>query len=127
VVVAINARTADGADPSWLWDVPFEVLRGRVVVATGDRCRDLSVRLHYAEVAHTMEFDSTAAVGAAAAMAAQSASATQPGFSGRVDVIGNYTAFNDLLRVGVVPLVEAAQPDERAQSDVTVATDGAQR
>jgi UDP-N-acetylmuramyl tripeptide synthase len=103
VVVAINARTADGADPSWLWDVPFEVLRGRVVVATGDRCRDLSVRLHYAEVAHAMEIDSTAAVGAAAALAAQAASATEPGFTGRVDVIGNYTAFNDLLRLGVVP------------------------
>ena len=28
VVVAINARTADGHDPSWLWDVPFEQLAG---------------------------------------------------------------------------------------------------
>ena len=24
LVISINARTADGADPSWLWDVPFE-------------------------------------------------------------------------------------------------------
>jgi hypothetical protein len=26
IVISINARTADGADPSWLWDVPFERL-----------------------------------------------------------------------------------------------------
>ena len=26
VVVGINARVADGHDPSWLWDVPFERL-----------------------------------------------------------------------------------------------------
>ena len=30
VVVAINARIADGRDPSWLWDVPFERLAGPV-------------------------------------------------------------------------------------------------
>ncbi len=62
IVISINARTADGADPSWLWDVPFERLAPRVVVATGDRCRDLSVRLHYADVAHVMEPDPMAAV-----------------------------------------------------------------
>ena len=45
VVVGINARVADGRDPSWLWDVPFERLTGRAVVATGERCADLSVRL----------------------------------------------------------------------------------
>src|SRR5439155_24321749 len=53
VVVGINARVADGRDPSWLWDVPFERLRGRLVVATGDRGRDLAVRLRYADVEHT--------------------------------------------------------------------------
>jgi UDP-N-acetylmuramyl tripeptide synthase len=52
VVIAINARAADGRDPSWLWDVPFERLRGRDVVATGERSRDLAVRLAYAEVPH---------------------------------------------------------------------------
>jgi UDP-N-acetylmuramyl tripeptide synthase len=39
VVIAINARTADGHDPSWLWDVPFEALRGRPAIATGERGR----------------------------------------------------------------------------------------
>jgi hypothetical protein len=55
VVIAINARTADGHDPSWLWDVPFELLRGRAVTATGERGLDLAVRLHYGEVDHTVE------------------------------------------------------------------------
>lgn len=87
LVVSINARVADGADPSWLWDVPFERLAGRTVVATGDRYRDLSVRLHYAGVAHSTEADPVGAVAAAAG--------DEP--DGLVDVIGNYTAFHDLL------------------------------
>jgi UDP-N-acetylmuramyl tripeptide synthase len=88
LVVSINARVADGADPSWLWDVPFETLAGRPVVATGDRCRDLSVRLQYAGVPHVTEPDPVAAVAAASAAG---------GGAGVVDVIGNYTAFNELL------------------------------
>jgi UDP-N-acetylmuramyl tripeptide synthase len=88
LVVSINARTADGTDPSWLWDVPFEVLAGgRAVVATGERCRDLSVRLQYAGVAHVMEPDPGTAIATAGAA----------GSSGHVEVIGNYTAFSDLL------------------------------
>ena len=86
VTVSINARVADGADPSWLWDVPFERLTGRVVVATGERYRDLSVRLQYAGVEHRSEADPVRAVG----LAAEGGAAT-------VDVIGNYTAFHDLL------------------------------
>jgi UDP-N-acetylmuramyl tripeptide synthase len=86
LVVSINARTADGADPSWLWDVPFERLAGRTVVATGDRYRDLSVRLRYGGVAHATEPDPVQAVIVAA-----------NGGAGAVDVIGNYTAFGDLL------------------------------
>ena len=50
VVIGINARIADGHDPSWLWDVAFERLAGRPVVATGERCRDLAVRLRHAGV-----------------------------------------------------------------------------
>ena len=86
LVVSINARIADGADPSWLWDVPYERLAGRAVVATGDRHRDLSVRLLYAGVAHTVEPEPVQAVVRAAG-----------GSDGVVDVIGNYTAFHDLL------------------------------
>ena len=29
LVLSVNARTADGLDTSWLWDVPFERLVGR--------------------------------------------------------------------------------------------------
>jgi lipid II isoglutaminyl synthase (glutamine-hydrolysing) len=86
LVVSINARIADGADPSWLWDVPYERLADRSVVATGDRRRDLSVRLLYGGVAHTIEPDPVQAVVRAAG-----------GSDGVVDVIGNYTAFHDLL------------------------------
>jgi UDP-N-acetylmuramyl tripeptide synthase len=86
LVVSINARVADGADPSWLWDVPFERLEDRAVVATGDRFRDLSVRLRYAEVPHSTAPDPVAAVVAAADHTGEV-----------VDVIGNYTAFHDLL------------------------------
>ena len=50
VVVAINARGPDGRDPSWLWDVPFEQLAGRAVIATGERATDLAVRLDHAGV-----------------------------------------------------------------------------
>jgi UDP-N-acetylmuramyl tripeptide synthase len=50
VIVIINANHADGRDPSWLWDVPFERLRGRVVIASGNRRRDLAVRLLHAGV-----------------------------------------------------------------------------
>ena len=57
VVIAINARAADGKDPSWLWDVPFERLADREVIATGDRRHDLAVRLMYAEVSHTTVAD----------------------------------------------------------------------
>lgn len=87
VVVAINARAADGRDPSWLWDVPFERLAGRQVVATGDRRRDLAVRLLYAGVAHTVRADPWADGG-------------PDGLTGGapVDVVANYTAFHDLLR-----------------------------
>jgi lipid II isoglutaminyl synthase (glutamine-hydrolysing) len=83
VVVAINARTADGHDPSWLWDVPFELLRGRHVVATGERGLDLAVRLHYAEVDHVRQADLLAAARAAG--------------SADVDVVANYTAFHQFL------------------------------
>jgi UDP-N-acetylmuramyl tripeptide synthase len=98
LVVSINARVADGADPSWLWDVPYERLAGRRVVATGDRYRDLSVRLQYAGVDHATEADPVAAVLAAARGGTDAgAEADAASAEAAVDVIGNYTAFYDLL------------------------------
>ena len=48
-------------DPSWIWDVPFELLAGRTVVASGDRRLDLRVRLDVAGVEHTVAPDAVAA------------------------------------------------------------------
>jgi UDP-N-acetylmuramyl tripeptide synthase len=83
VIVSINARIADGHDPSWLWDVPFERLGGRFVVATGQRRLDLAVRLRYAEVEHVV--------------ATSLAEAVQACDAPHVDVAANYTAFQEHL------------------------------
>jgi hypothetical protein len=96
VVVGINARIADGHDPSWLWDVDFERLAGRLVVATGDRRRDLAVRLRYAGVAHSTVADPRAALRASGAAS--------------VDYVGNYTAFQDLRRLLAAPRADARLP-----------------
>jgi UDP-N-acetylmuramyl tripeptide synthase len=92
VVVAINARIADGHDPSWLWDVDYERLRDRFVVATGERRHDLAVRLRYAGVEHTVADDVTAAV-----RAATEADGHETGSV--VDVAANYTAFQEYLEL----------------------------
>lgn len=49
VLIAINDALADGQDVSWLWDVDFEVLAGKVrrVIASGTRAHDLALRLKY--------------------------------------------------------------------------------
>lgn len=94
LVVAINARVADGRDPSWLWDVPFERLAGRRVIAAGDRCLDLAVRLHYAGVDHVVRRIIRDALSEARTHATAS-----HGVTSTTDFVGNYTAFNDLLRI----------------------------
>jgi len=48
--IAINSQVADGRDPSWLYDVPFESLRGRHVWCLGERRLDVATRLSYADV-----------------------------------------------------------------------------
>jgi UDP-N-acetylmuramyl tripeptide synthase len=79
ILLGINARTPDGTDPSWLWDVPFERLEGRRVVLFGERSLDLSVRLQYADVAHEVARDVQAGLAALGDVAVQ--------------VAANYTAF----------------------------------
>ena len=97
VVIGINARVADGRDPSWLWDVPFERLRGRLVVATGGRARDLAVRLRYAGVEHTLVPGYREAVRIAATSVEHPSS--KGGWTAAsgipVDLAANYTAFQD--------------------------------
>jgi UDP-N-acetylmuramyl tripeptide synthase len=52
LVIAINDLFADGTDVSWLWDVDFELLAGRVdfAVCSGLRAADMALRLKYAQV-----------------------------------------------------------------------------
>src|SRR5689334_22073605 len=85
LVLAINARIADGKDPSWLWDVEFERLRGRSVIAAGERAADLAVRLRYAEVECEVWDGSMV-------------EALSRSHSAEVDVLVNYTVFADLVR-----------------------------
>ncbi len=84
VVLAIDAVAADGRDVSWLWDVEYEQLAGRHVIATGPRAYDLAVRLSYAEVEHTIVPDLAEALS---------------GHSSPVDVVSTYTPFQKLLKM----------------------------
>jgi lipid II isoglutaminyl synthase (glutamine-hydrolysing) len=84
VVIAVNARVADGKDPSWLWDVPYELLRGHATAASGDRHLDVAVRLRYAEVDALVEPDPLAAARAL------------PGDV--VHIVASYTQFSALYR-----------------------------
>ncbi|BCJ77828.1 ligase [Catellatospora sp. IY07-71] len=81
-LLSINARDPDGFDTSWLFDVDFAPLRGRQVLITGDRAFDLAVRLQVNDVpfTHVKTFEEAVA-------------AVPPG---RLEVIANYTAFQDI-------------------------------
>jgi UDP-N-acetylmuramyl tripeptide synthase len=81
VWVAINARVADGHDPSWLYDVPFELLRGHRVSCFGDRRLDLATRLDYGGVDFVVIDDD----------------ATVAPTKGTISLLANYTAFHDWL------------------------------
>ena len=85
LILAIDSVAADGKDVSWLWDVDFEQLAGRMVVATGPRAADLGVRLLYADVDHRVEPDLATALA---------------GHSEPVDVITTYTPFQKLRKMG---------------------------
>jgi UDP-N-acetylmuramyl tripeptide synthase len=49
---ALNDRTADGRDVSWVWDADFEIIAPRIrrLTCTGTRAAELAVRLKYAGV-----------------------------------------------------------------------------
>jgi UDP-N-acetylmuramyl tripeptide synthase len=81
-LLSINARDPDGLDTSWLYDVDFSPLRGRDVLITGDRAMDLAVRLDVNDIAfrHVASF-------------ADALASAPPG---RLEVISNYTAFQDI-------------------------------
>jgi UDP-N-acetylmuramyl tripeptide synthase len=92
MIIAVNGREADGHDTSWLYDVGFERLAGRQVVAAGERSSDLGVRLSYAGVAHITSPDPLAVLDQLT--------------PGRVLFVGDYTSFWRLRSV-----LEARQRD----------------
>jgi lipid II isoglutaminyl synthase (glutamine-hydrolysing) len=95
LVLVVNAREADGFDTSWLWDVRFELLQGRHVIASGERATDLAVRLRYAGVDHHVQPNPVAAVASLApAIAGLSHGGEAP------EIIANYTAFKALADLG---------------------------
>ena len=85
LVLAFNSDGVDGRDPSWLYDVPFHRLSGRRIIVVGRRATDLLVRL---------EMDGLPLVERARDVIA----ALEALPKGPVDVIANYTAFQDARR-----------------------------
>ena len=79
--IAINAQIADGRDPSWLYDVPFDALRGRRVVCLGERRLDLATRLIYGGIPCEVGDD---------------LDALRDG-EGSVTLVANYTAFREWM------------------------------
>lgn len=104
VVLAIDSAAADGRDVSWLWDVDYEQLAGRTVVATGPRAQDLAVRLTYAGVEHKTVPD----LGAALA-----------GHREPVDVIATYTPFQRLRK-----LADPVRTTDPVRADRSALTNG---
>ncbi len=85
VLLSVNAQEPDGRDTSWLWDVDYRVLRGRPVFAAGERRLDLAVRLEADQVPFELAESVDDAVGRVA--------------GARLDVIANYTAFQQIRAV----------------------------
>ena len=85
VLLAVNAQVPDGKDTSWLWDVDYRVLRERPVLVAGERRLDLAVRLEADQVIFDLVDGLDDAIGRVR--------------SGHLDVIANYTAFQQIRAV----------------------------
>lgn len=95
LLIAINDLTADGRDISWLWDVDFEMLAGRIrrAVISGIRAHDMDLRLKHAGIPDAVRMvttDLTAALDAAV----QAASTGE-----RLYILPTYTAMLQLRRI----------------------------
>ncbi|MEJ5946265.1 MurT ligase domain-containing protein [Pseudokineococcus basanitobsidens] len=127
LVLAVNAQGADGRDTSWIYDVPFERLRGRRVVVAGERAADLSLRLAVAGVEHARVPALADALRAARALGtgqggtvggrdvvASTGAGNGPVTPAEeVDVVGNYTAFQQLRRLAAAQGPAAAAGSRR--------------
>jgi lipid II isoglutaminyl synthase (glutamine-hydrolysing) len=85
VLLSVNAQGPDGRDTSWLWDVDYRRLRGRVVLVGGERKLDLAVRLEADDVPFRLVNDIDEAIDAAGAPS--------------LEVLANYTAFQQYRAV----------------------------
>jgi lipid II isoglutaminyl synthase (glutamine-hydrolysing) len=85
VLLAVNAQVPDGKDTSWLWDVDYRVLHGRPVLVAGERRLDLAVRLE----ADNVDFELADGIDDAIDRVPE----------GELDVIANYTAFQQIRAV----------------------------
>jgi lipid II isoglutaminyl synthase (glutamine-hydrolysing) len=85
VLLSVNAQVPDGKDTSWLWDVDYRLLRERRVFVAGERRLDLAVRLEADQVTFDLVDGLDDAIGRAR--------------SGHLDVIANYTAFQQIRAV----------------------------
>ena len=94
VVFFLNDRIADGRDISWIWDVDFELLAGRLraLTVSGTRAWDMALRLKYAGLtdAPSVERD--------AARALRSALKQTPD-GGTLYVIPTYTAMLEVRNI----------------------------
>jgi UDP-N-acetylmuramyl tripeptide synthase len=91
--VALNDRTADGHDVSWVWDADFELLEGSVrrIVCAGTRAPEMAVRLKYAGI-------DPAAIEVEPRIAASLDRAVD-GSNGRLFALPTYTALIELRRL----------------------------
>jgi len=104
-LIAINDLLADGTDVSWLWDVDFEQIAGKLATATtcGLRAADMALRLKYAQAAPAQgPVTVETSIGAALTHALESTPAGQTLY-----VLPTYTAMleikNELARRGLAP------------------------
>ncbi len=108
LAVFLNDDLADGRDISWIWDVDFELLRGRVrsLVVSGVRAWDMALRLKYAGVGGAAPIEagastyqgSTADVEENVAMALKQALDGTPE-GGTLVVIPTYTAMLEVRNI----------------------------
>lgn len=82
-ILAVNARIGDGTDPSWVEDIDFTPLRGTPKVIVSGECADkVQACLQKQGIACEVENSAYNAISMFG--------------SGQVDILANYTAFQDL-------------------------------
>jgi UDP-N-acetylmuramyl tripeptide synthase len=88
--MALNDRTADGRDVSWIWDADFELLAGRArrITCSGTRAEELALRLKYAGIQAELAVDRDLGRSLDAAVAA--------GDGGPLYALPTYTALLEL-------------------------------